>query len=234
MTDRLPDVMTKQEWADFIGEFNERCATGLRNVAMFTLMREAGLRVGEAVALKIGDVREADLNGGTVTCLHLRHTKGDQERVVYLTDEADGLLRRWLAVKGEHGLARFRHVFTTLKGGPVADSYLRVVAARKGAAAGIGWRVHPHALRHTFATDLLEDTGDLALVQDALGHKDPKTTRVYARVRNGRLAAAMTGRHKREAEPEPATEAEDLAAQVLGALPAEVREAMARRLTEEA
>ena len=54
--------------------------------------------------------------------------------------------------------------------------------------------MHPHALRHTFVTDLLEETGDLALVQDALGHSKPETTRVYAKVRNSRLARAMAGR----------------------------------------
>jgi hypothetical protein len=68
------------------------------------------------------------------------------------------------------------------------------------AAAGIAWRVHPHTLRHTFATDLLEETGDLALVQDALGHADPGTTRIYAKVRNSRLARAMTRRKQEQSQ----------------------------------
>ena len=119
-----------------------------------------------------------------------------------MNEDADRLLQAWREKKSELGIGRSKHVFTTLKGAPVKDSYLREVCARKGKEAGIEWRVHPHALRHTFATDLLEDTGDLALVQDALGHSDPETTRIYAKVRNGRLARAMTGRKEAAAEPE--------------------------------
>ncbi len=228
MTDKLPDIMSDQEWRAFIGTFNLRAATGLRNAAMFTLMHDAGLRTCEVVGLKVGDLHRDELNGRPVTCLHLTRTKGDKQRVVYLTEEAEELLRRWLEVKQARGLARFRSVFTTLKGAPVADSYLREVAARKGEEAGIGWRVHPHALRHTFATDLLEDTGDLALVQDALGHADPATTRVYARVRNARLAAAMT-RRKPDQAPDPEAQA---LAEKIAALAPEARAALAALLEE--
>ena len=66
--------------------------------------------------------------------------------------------------------------------------------------------MHPHALRHTFATELLDETENLALVQDALGHADPETTRVYAKIANRRLREAMTGRNRLEQE----TDAEDL------------------------
>jgi len=205
MTDTLPDIMTDTEWKAFIGQFNTKAPTGLRNAALFTLMREAGLRTCEVVGLRTADVRQDTLDGGVVTCLRLEHTKGGKERIVYLDDAADRLLQAWLDKKRALGLGRFKHVFTTLKGGPLDDGYLRELCARKGQAAGIPWRVHPHALRHTFATDLLEETGDLALVQDALGHADPGTTRIYAKVRNSRLARAMTGRKQEEA----ATEAND-------------------------
>jgi site-specific recombinase XerD len=201
MTDKLPDVMTEAEWRAFIGTFNTKAPTGLRNAAMFTMMREAGLRTCEVIGLKTSDKREDVLDGKPVTKLTLEVTKGGKERIAYLSDEADGLLRRWLEVKQSLGLARFKHVFTTLKGGPVKDAYLRELAARKGAEAGITWRIHPHALRHTFASDLLERTGNLALVQDALGHSDPETTRVYAKVRNSRLARAMAGRTEPTSEP---------------------------------
>ena len=225
MTERLPDVMTEQEWRAFIGTFNTKCPTGLRNAAMFTLMHDAGLRVGEVIGLKTTDIVRDELEGEPITCLHLRETKGDRHRVVYLTAEAEELLQRWLEEKRRLGLGRRRHVFTTLKGAPVKDSYLREVAARKGREAGITWRVHPHALRHTFATELLEETGDLALVQEALGHRDPKTTRIYARVRNSRLAAAMTRR--RRDEEQKREKAEEVAAKLLEQLPDEVRQALA-------
>jgi len=194
MTDKLPEIMTEQEWQVFIGQFNVKAPTGLRNAAVFTLMHDAGLRTCEAVGLKTADIRQDSLDGQPVTVLTLKATKGGKERNVYLTDRADHLLRAWLEKKGALGLGRYKHVFTTLKGGPLDSGYLRTVCARMGARAGIERRTHPHMLRHTFATDLLADTGDLALVQDALGHSSPETTRVYAKVRDARLAAAMTKR----------------------------------------
>lgn len=194
MTDKLPDILTKQEWEAFIGQFNVRAPTGLRNAALFTLMRDAGLRTCEVIGLKTADVRQDSLDGQPVTVLTLHVTKGGKERNVYLTEEADRLLATWLERKSALSLGRHKHVFTTLKGGPLDSGYLRTVCARVGNRAGIERRVHPHMLRHTFATNLLADTGDLALVQDALGHASPETTRVYARVRSGRLAAAMTKR----------------------------------------
>lgn len=183
--------MTDQEWTTFIGTFNQKALTGLRNAAIFTLMREAGLRTCEVIGLQTRDIRRDALDGRPVTVLTLKTTKNGRHRNVYLSDRANLLLNLWLTVRDKRGLGKVKTVFTTLQGQPVKDSYLREVAARKGAEAGITWRVHPHALRHTFATELLDETGNLALVQDALGHSRPETTRVYAKVKNTALARAM-------------------------------------------
>ena len=149
---------------------------------------------------------------------------------MHLNEDADRLLQTWREKRSELGIGRRKHVFTTLKGAPVKDSYLREVCARKGKEASIDWRVHPHALRHTFATDLLEETGDLALVQDSLGHASPDTTRVYARVRNTRLARAMT----RRKEPEPEPEEEPDLAGVFATLTPEQKRALGQALLKEA
>lgn len=229
MTERIPEIMTEQEWQTFIGQFNVKAATGLRNAALFTLMHDAGLRTCEVIGLKTGDVRKDALDGQAVTVLTLHVTKGGKERNVYLSEEADRLLGAWLEKKGGLGLGRFKHVFTTLKGGPLDSGYLRTACARIGDRAGIERRVHPHMLRHTFATELLEDTGDLALVQDALGHASPETTRVYAKVRNGRLAAAMTRRKAEVLDPETVK-----LAKALQALPEKQRAALAEAIMPEA
>ena len=228
MTDKLPDVMTEQEWRQYIGTFNRKAPTGLRNAALFTLMREAGLRSCEVIGLKTSDLREETVDGCPVLALRLETTKGDKERMVYLNPEATALLQAWMDKRTALGLGRRKHVFTTLQGEQVKDSYLRELAARKGVVAGIGWRVHPHALRHTFATDLLEETGNLALVQDALGHASADTTRVYAKVRNSALARAMAKPKAQEAEQVP-----DLAA-VLSGLSAEQKKALAAALLQDA
>ena len=211
MTDLLPDVMTNTEWQAFIGTFNKRCLTGLRNAAMFTIMHQAGLRTCEVLGLKTADVRRED----GATALDLHTTKGGRQRRVWLDPESTDLLDRWLDARSEAGLGHAKHVFTTTKGGPVKDAYLRELAARKGEEAGIGWRVHPHALRHTAATNTLRETGNLALVQDMLGHARPETTRVYAKVANEDLRAAMT----REPKPEPDPEADALAARIAAMSP---------------
>jgi integrase/recombinase XerC len=198
VTDLLPDVMTDTEWQAFIGTFNRRCLTGLRNAAMFTMMHSAGLRTCEVLGLKTADVRRED--GGVALDLHV--TKGGRQRRVWLDREAVDVLDRWLDARSKAGLGHAKHVFTTTKGGPLASAYLRELAARKGEEAGIGWRVHPHALRHTAATNTLRETGNLALVQDMLGHARPETTRVYAKIANEDLRAAMTREPKPAADPE--------------------------------
>ena len=157
---------------------------------------------------------------------------GIKNKVAYLSAEANGLLRRWLDARKALGLGRSKRVFTTLKGGLLAGAYLRELAARKGEEAGIGWRIHPHALRHTFATNLLRDTGNLALVQDALGHSDPETTRIYAKTVNSDLARALT-RNDQQPEPAPAgPEALALAAKIAAMTP-EQRQALTALLAGE-
>jgi len=190
MTDRLPDVLTDQEWRAFIGQFNPQAPTGLRNLVMMHLMHDAGLRVSEVLRLQTRDIREDEVDGEAVTALELRQTKGGGNRVIYISGDAERHLARWLEVRRQRGLGNAKRVFCTLQGAELDDSYIRALMARKGADAGIPWRVHPHALRHTYATNTLEREHDLALVQDALGHKRAETTRVYARVRPQRLARA--------------------------------------------
>ena len=223
MTEKLPDVMTDSEWKAFLSTFNTRCLTGLRNAAIVALMHDAGLRTCEVLGLKTTDIRR-EVN---TTALDLHVAKGGKERRVYLTEQAEDLMNRWLDARKAKGLGRAKHVFTTLNGEPLKDAYLRELVARKGEDAGIEWRVHPHALRHTFATELLDETGSLALVQDALGHARPETTRVYAKVANGALRDAMTGRNKREDRMAEDLDPETLAlAKALQDLSPEQREAI--------
>ena len=219
MAERLPQVLTEEEWRAFIRQFSTRCPTGLRNRAVFTLLHDAGLRTAEALDLQLQDIRR----DGDVTGLLIRG-KGGRERWAWLTEEAQRLLDAWLEKRRELGLGQRKYVFVTLKGGRLDSGYVREVCARKGHEAGLPERAHPHALRHTFATDLLEREKDLALVQDALGHRDPKTTRVYARVRNARLKEAMTRKRDEQAAQ---------LVQALRDLPAEVKQKVAAALLQE-
>lgn len=102
MYDRLPDVMTPDEWTAFCSVF--RCRTNpthLRDLAMFTLMHDCGLRCGEAIGLRVTDVRRTD----AMIALDLRTTKGNRQRRVYLTEQAEDMLNSWQELKSVAGQA---------------------------------------------------------------------------------------------------------------------------------
>lgn len=123
---------------------------------------------------------------------------------------------------------------TELKPGrPLNPTYVRALAARLAERAGIEKRVTPHLLRHTAATRMLPAVGDVRRVQEFIGHADVSTTQIYTRVLAEDVAQAVDAVPDVEAEAEQLSEADSLAAQVWAALPAQVREAMAR-LAEEA
>jgi integrase/recombinase XerD len=83
-------------------------------------------------------------------------------------------------------------IFTNLKGKPLTGRYIRWMVAEAAAAAGITYKeVHPHTLRHTFATDLLRATKNLRLVQKALGHERIATTQIYTHIVDEELEDAM-------------------------------------------
>ncbi|MGB9757930.1 MAG: tyrosine-type recombinase/integrase [Candidatus Bipolaricaulaceae bacterium] len=83
------------------------------------------------------------------------------------------------------------HVFTTLEGRPLQPRYVQAMVARYAAKAGIEKRVHPHTLRHSFATDLLRQVGNVEIVRRALGHANLSTTQVYVHLVDADLEAAL-------------------------------------------
>jgi integrase/recombinase XerD len=149
----------------------------LRDRALVELLYGAGLRVSEAVGLDRGSV---DLENRFVRCLG----KGDKERIVPLGREAVEALRRYLA-RGRPLLDR-RHrpdLFLNAQGGALTRAGAFLVLRRLAGKAGLDpTRVHPHLLRHSFATHLLEGGADLRSVQEMLGHADLGTTELYIHV----------------------------------------------------
>ncbi len=161
-----------------------------RDGALVELLYGAGLRVSEAVGLERAAV---DLDERLVRCLG----KGGKERVVPIGRRAAEALRRYLA-RGRPFLDR-RHrpeLFLNSRGGPLTRAgaflILRTVAERAGLEPG---RVHPHLLRHSFATHLLEGGADLRSVQEMLGHADLATTELYTHVTDKRRRDAYFDAH---------------------------------------
>jgi integrase/recombinase XerC len=166
----------------------------LRDRALLELLYGAGLRIGEAAAL---DVRDVDLHRGDVRVLG----KGGKERVVPLPGAARDALAAWLAARRRPGLLG-EPLFTALRRRSAGATRLgardlrRVVAARVR-RAGLAGRVHPHRLRHSYATHLLDMGADLREIQELLGHASLSTTQRYTAVSAERLLTVYDRAHPR-------------------------------------
>jgi integrase/recombinase XerD len=169
----------------------------LRDRALLELLYAAGLRVSEACRL---DGDDLDLEGGSVRVIG----KGDRERVVPVGDVAVAWLRRYLAtarpvlaaadrVRGARGGA----VFLSDRGRRLGRNHAWYAVKRAAAAAGLGDRVSPHTLRHSFATHLLEGGADLRVVQELLGHASISTTQIYTHLTGERIREVYARAHPR-------------------------------------
>jgi integrase/recombinase XerD len=178
---RLPRTLSPGEVERLIDAANGTTPRSLRDRALVELLYGAGLRVSEAVGLERGAV---DLENQLVRCIG----KGDKERIVPLGREGVGALRRYLS-RGRPYLDR-RHrpeLFLNVQGGGLTRAGAFLIVRRLAAKAGLDpKRVHPHVLRHSFATHLLEGGADLRSVQEMLGHADLGTTELYTHVSDRR------------------------------------------------
>jgi integrase/recombinase XerD len=177
----LPRTLSPGEAERLIEAASGTAPRALRDRALVELLYGAGLRVSEAVGL---DRSAVDLDGRLVRCLG----KGSKERVVPIGREAVAALRRYLA-RGRPYLDR-RHrpeLFLNAQGGPLTRAGAFLILRKLAATAGLEpGRVHPHLLRHSFATHLLEGGADLRSVQEMLGHADLSTTERYTHVSDRR------------------------------------------------
>jgi integrase/recombinase XerD len=187
---RLPRTLSPGEAERLVEAAKGTTPRVLRDRALVELLYGAGLRVGEAVGLE----REAvDLEDRLVRAVG----KGDKERVVPIGRQAVDALRRYLS-RGRPFLDR-RHrpeLFLNAQGGPLTRAGAFLILRRLAIAAGLDpTRVHPHLLRHSFATHLLEGGADLRSVQEMLGHADLATTELYTHVSDRRRREAYFEAH---------------------------------------
>lgn len=168
---------------------NVRTPTGLRNRAILAMLHRAGLRASEACGLHLRDVnvREATVR------IRAEVGKGGHEAVLPFDPETVTWLERWIAVRRQYA-ARRPHLFTTLKGGPLARQYVWEMVSRYARRAGIERPVWPHLLRHTFATELLGEGFNLEEVRRLMRHRDISTTGIYLHVRDAELAEKVRAR----------------------------------------
>ena len=202
---RLPRTLSAGEVERLIGAANGVAPRDLRDRALAELLYGAGLRVSEAVGLDRGGV---DLEERVVRVIG----KGGKERIVPVGRQAVAALRRYLA-RGRPYLDR-RHrpeLFLNAKGGPLTRAGAFLVLRRLAGKAGLEpERIHPHLLRHSFATHLLEGGADLRSVQEMLGHADLATTELYTHVSDSRRRALYFQAHPHARRRAQETRRDDL------------------------
>lgn len=164
----------------------------LRNIAMLEALRSAGMRVGELVGLKRDDL-DYRQHSARVT------GKGNKQRIIYFDDDAWNAIQSYIKARGDGAKGRALYQMPLFaqhgrgageKTKPISTDTVRLVFNQLARSAGIEIAMTPHSLRHAFATRVLEATGDLAVVQDMLGHSSPATTRIYAKVSSKRMRDA--------------------------------------------
>lgn len=176
-------------------------ATQLCNRAMFELLYSSGLRISELTTLDVRFVKEGgyasagwiDFDAQEVSVTG----KGSKQRSVPVGKPALQAIAAWLAVRGTLVKADPHPLFLTERGTRVSPRVLQVRLKAHAQALGIPANVHPHVLRHSFASHLLQSSGDLRAVQEMLGHASIAATQVYTSLDFQRLAQVYDAAHPR-------------------------------------
>jgi len=187
----LPKFLTVEEVEALLAAPDESRPEGVRDRAMIEVLYGAGLRVSELVALKPADV---NLDDGFLIC----RGKGGKERIVPLGRSACRWIGRYLA----EGRPRSRPqpgaaLFLSRRGGAYTRQGFWKLLRKHAAKAGLGAKITPHVLRHSFATHMLEGGADLRSVQLMLGHSQITTTQIYTHVSRERLRRVYDRFHPR-------------------------------------
>jgi integrase/recombinase XerC len=162
----------------------------LRDRAMLELLYSSGLRLGELVGLDLGDL---DLVDGVVRVTG----KGRKTRLVPVGRHAREALAAWLDARTTVARIGEPAVFTGARGARINARTVQARVAHWARRSGLGQRVHPHLFRHSFATHLLESSGDLRTVQEMLGHANISTTQIYTHLDFQHLAQVYDKAHPR-------------------------------------
>ncbi|HEY3961044.1 MAG TPA: tyrosine-type recombinase/integrase [Gaiellaceae bacterium] len=177
---RLPHAPKQKEIEAIVDAFEGNDALAVRNRALIELVYSAGLRAAEAVGLDLGDV---DFEQEVV---RVRSGKGAKDRNVPLGEQAANLVARYLhEARPQLAHGAENALFLSARGKRLDTSTLRRITP------------HPHRLRHSFATHLLEGGADLRTIQELLGHSSLSTTQMYSHVDAKRLRKVYDGAHPR-------------------------------------
>ena len=183
---KLPQVLDADEAVQLV-ELPTDAPLGLRDRALLELFYSSGLRLSELCALIW---RDLDFATGLVNVLG----KGNRQRRVPFGSHARTALDGW---RGESGGGDAQPVFPGRKGGPITQRAIQIRIRQLAQRQGLFKHVHPHMLRHSFASHILESSGDLRGVQELLGHADIATTQIYTHLDFQYLAKVYDAAHPR-------------------------------------
>lgn len=179
MSKKLPKFINQNQAIKMLDQINQGCATGARNHTILMIMYRSGLRVSEVANLALADMDfESEL-------IYVQDGKGGKDRYVPMDSDLISSAKNWLLFRPES-----EFFFCTMKGGILDTRYIREMCYRISEKAGVfiqdgrdKRKVNPHALRHSFATDIL-NSGDFNIreLQELMGHSDISTTQVYTHV----------------------------------------------------
>lgn len=192
----LPHTMTDSDVNRLLESCDTSTAVGLRDRAFLEFLYATGARISEVATLKLEQI---DLQNGTVRLFG----KGSKERIVPLYESAIDWLKKYLRssrptllLKDKSGRAHSA-LFISVRGNDMSADSLRKVFSSYLVAAGLDSSLSPHAMRHTYATELLGGGADLRIVQELLGHESLSTTQVYTHLSVDRLKEAAKAAHPR-------------------------------------
>ncbi len=186
---RLPSTLDVDQMAHVI-EIGGKDPVSIRDRAILELLYSSGLRLGELVGLDLGDIDLAD-GMARVT------GKGRKTRLVPVGRHAREALRAWLKARTAMAGIGEKAMFTGTRGGRISPRTVQARVTHWARHSGLGQRVHPHLFRHSFATHLLESSGDLRSVQEMLGHANISTTQIYTHLDFQHLAQVYDKAHPR-------------------------------------
>jgi len=186
---RLPNFLTEEEVTALVTAPDPDKPQGLRNRALLELLYAAGVRVGEVFNLNTADLELSEIGGA----LRVRG-KGNKERMVLVGKPAARALRRYLR-EGRPRLAKEAEeaLFLNRDGERLSVRAVQTIVHKCALACGLDKRAHPHLLRHTFATHMLDGGADLRVVQELMGHASANTTQVYLHVTEARQRQVYEG-----------------------------------------
>jgi integrase/recombinase XerC len=188
-TRRLPGTLTADQ-ATRLVTLEAADPLAVRDRALLELLYSSGLRLSELVNL---DVSELDVAGGSVRVTG----KGRKVREVPVGAQARAALKEWLAQRAQFAPAGESAVFLTLAGRRLGARAVQARLRSRARRQGMELPVHPHMLRHSFASHVLESSGDLRAVQEMLGHANISTTQIYTHLDFQHLAGVYDKAHPR-------------------------------------